>query len=96
MRGAGWEFGTVATLLVTQIVMRIFENRKNGNGGNPVVKAVNGLRDSTEREQRLTRDKIAECHANTDKRMEEHEAREERQWEAVGTQLGNMPKRGEK
>ena len=85
MSASGWEFGTIATLLATQVVMRIFQDRKDRNGGNPVVKAVNRL-------ETTMRDGFSAY----DKRMGEHERREEDQWISVGAQLNSVPKRGEK
>jgi hypothetical protein len=107
------EGGSIIAILLTQVVMRVFENRKNNNGGNPVVRAIGTLRDSLEREQRLTQEKlqhlvdatgahneimrdqhertqkvIADCSAQTDKRLSEHEAREERKWDSVDAKLG--------
>jgi hypothetical protein len=57
------------------------------NGDNPVVSAIGTLRDAMEREQRLTREKLVDCHQATDRRLEEHERREERQWESVDRKL---------
>jgi hypothetical protein len=79
------EGGSIVLLLATQVVMRIFERRKDNNGGNPVVKAVNRMEET-----------MKAVLAAYEKRMGEHEQREESQWRDVGVQLGNVPKRGEK
>jgi hypothetical protein len=76
----------VLALCVFELVkhMDLAKMRKRDmNGGNPVVSAINRLTETTTAEHARTREKLCDCFGALDKRLAEHEIREERKWDSV-------------
>lgn len=82
--------GTLAGVLAL-VILELVKQRKNNNGGNPVVKAIDRLGTSLGHtiscDGAQTRQKLEDAHRATDQRLMEHEAREERKWDAVEAAL---------
>lgn len=85
---------TASISLLALVVLELkkqAENKKqriqDQNGENPVVRALGTINETMKREHDLTRTKLAECYSGTDKRMEEHERREENKWDETNRSL---------